>query len=696
MNLLAFLMLLVQAAQGPLPDVVRRSHLDRSRGVDFHALVSPETVYVGQQATYELGVFIDGATRQRLRRNPEFVPPESRAMLAYDLPDKTGGFTGTIDGRAMEVHVFRRALFPLTPGRYDVPEARLNYALPQSASFFSREETFTLRSENVAVVAVPIPAAGRPDDWAGAVGNWRASARVDSAPRRPGEPFVLTLRVEGQGNVTLLPRPALEMSWASVVAAEERVRLDSSATLLRGAKEFDWLVTPREGGRQSIPAIRYTFFNPYSRRYEVATSDPIAVRAVATALDSAAPAPVIADSASTQVRLPLRPTMGGESAAPLGDSLVVRLLFLLAPFPAFGAWWARRPKRAGRAATSRERLANMAGSAVSLPADVRLAFLATLTERMRLDPAALARPGAWERALRREGVTAETAAEVAQLLDALDAASFDGESSEVGRIYAPRARDLAERVDKEARRGWRAPRAAAFVALIVLAAVAAVAAAAADDRATQAFAEGLSAYGEGDAVRAAHRFADAARLAPRAADAWANAGTASWAAADTAGAVAAWQRALRLDPLATDMRERLALVRAPQESGSARVSNLPPRPVSLLALLVWFAGWGVAARLAWRRRSAWRLALLTSVAGGALAAVALLHERDVEGRQLAVVAEASPMRALPALGAEAGATPLLGEVGRIEQRQGVWVFVRLDANRAGWLPSASVLPIGRD
>src|SRR3990170_3466364 len=244
-TLLAALFLLQAAAQAPLPDVVTRSRLDRSRGVDFHARIAPETVFVGQQATYQLGVFLDQDTRQRLRRNPEFLPPESRAMLAYDLPERGGALQVTLDGRPYEVHIFRRALFPLTRGRYDIPQARLTYALPQSPSFFSREESYTLRSEAVALVAVDPPAAGRPADWAGAIGVWRATARADATRARAGDPLVLTLRLEGQGNATLLPRPALAVPWASVVAADERARLDSSLTMLRGAKEFDWLLAPR-------------------------------------------------------------------------------------------------------------------------------------------------------------------------------------------------------------------------------------------------------------------------------------------------------------------------------------------------------------------------------------------------------------------------------------------------------------------
>ena len=60
------------------------------------------------------------------------------------------------------------------------------------------------------------------------------------------------------------------MSWADVVPGAVRVQMDSSTTLVRGRKEFDWILTPVQPGRQSVPAIRYPFFNPYTEQYEVA------------------------------------------------------------------------------------------------------------------------------------------------------------------------------------------------------------------------------------------------------------------------------------------------------------------------------------------------------------------------------------------------------------------------------------------
>ena len=695
---LPVLMFFQVAAQGPLPDVVTHSRLDHNGGVEFHALVSPDTVYVGQQATYELGVFLDPDTRGRLRRNPEFIPPESRAMLAYDLPDPSGSISVVRDGRSYEVHVFRRALFPLTPGRYTIASARLAYTLPQGQSFFSREESFSLRSEQVTLVAIDPPAAGRPPAWAGAVGAWRASARVDTARDRAGDPLVVTLRVEGTGNVTLLPRPPLAIPWASVVAADERVKVDSTPSSLRGSKEFDWLVTPRTSGAQRVPPIRFAYFNPGSRRYEETSSAPIAVQVApgdVVAADSAAPPP------APERPLPLRASLGDDTPRPLGDSAMVRWLLLAAPLAAFASFLVRRPRRVRAPVTAAERLRAMASPARAgvAASEVRSTLLEGVRRRTGLDAAQLTQAGAWARALRLEGVTDETARDAEGLLDALDGAAFGGGAAG-STALAERAVAVLARIDAEARRGgtrWARPPAAARVgAVVLLGVVGAAGALSARDleKAREPFARGIAAYAGADYTRAARLFEDAARAAPRAAAPWANLGTASWAAADTAEAVVGWQRALRLDPTADDLRDRLARVRAPQDVGVARVPDLPRRAPSALALILWLAGWGLVARRCWQRRPALRLTIATLIVAGTAATGARLFEDRLEGRDLAVVVDPGPLRALPALGAEGEAVPMAGEVARVTQRQGVWTRVSLDGGRDGWIASERLAPLG--
>jgi len=154
---IAALVALLLAAPG---DTVRaagavlRVPLDTAQVVNFRTAVAPETVYVGQQATYELGVFIDESVRDRLRRM-EALPPEMRGLMAYEPPASLTGFPmRAIGRRRYEAHVSLRAVFPLAAGRYAIAPARLVYAMPLSYSFFSREESFELRSDSTVIVAI--------------------------------------------------------------------------------------------------------------------------------------------------------------------------------------------------------------------------------------------------------------------------------------------------------------------------------------------------------------------------------------------------------------------------------------------------------------------------------------------------------------------------------------------------------------
>src|SRR5688500_2335478 len=318
---------IVNAPAVPVPAVVSRSRLDPRQGVSFHALVAPDTVYVGEQATYQVGVFLNDDVRYRLRRNPEFIPPELRSMLAYDLSAPRSFVSKrVIDGRRYEVHVFQRALFPLTAGRYEIPPARLNYSLPLSASFFSREESHQLRSEAVPLVVVDPPLAGRPSEYSGAVGRLSLQAHVDSGIAKVGDPLVLTVRVTGDGNVSFFPRPELNVPWGQAVAAEERVALDSSAMVVRGSKEFDWVITPGRSGEVEVPPIRYPFFNPYTERYELAVTSPQRL--------SVAPGTLLAADAvpdSARPVFPIRRVMQRVETVPLSERRAFWLTMLVAP-----------------------------------------------------------------------------------------------------------------------------------------------------------------------------------------------------------------------------------------------------------------------------------------------------------------------------------------------------------------------------
>jgi hypothetical protein len=167
-----------------------------------------------------------------------------------------------------------------------------------------------------------------------------------------------------------------------------------------------------------------------------------------------------------------------------------------------------------------------------------------------------------------------------------------------------------------------------------------------------------------------------------------NAGTASWVANDTARAVVGWQRALRLNPLDDGVRRLLTLVGADAGAGQHDVWPIPRRIPAWLALVLWTSGWIAI----WRSRRTRRATAAIAVSV-ALAVTSHVHYARLNDPRIVVMASPAPLRVLPALGAEAGAMPLTGEVMTVLERSGVWVRVSAAGDRDGWIDAARVIDL---
>ena len=677
------------------PAIVMRAQLDTGALVNFRVLVQPETVYVGQQANYQLGVFLDESVRDRMR-SMEALAPEMRSMMAYEPPAPLAGFPlRNASGHRYEAHVYQRPIFPLSAGRVAIPPARLLYAMPLSYSFFSREESFELRSDSAVVIALDPPHAGRPGDWSGAVGELRLSAAVDSVAARVGDAMRLVVRVSGQGNVKLFPRPTLSLSWATATAEGERVMMSADSMHIGGTKEFDWVITPRVPGRVEVPPLRYPYFDPYARQYEVAESTPVAIYIAAGNLASSD-----TSTASSAPRWMLRPAYRGPLAPPLYRSRTLLLALLLLPLPVIVLASTRRPRKRARVVSPAVTLRALARteSTVREARTVRRTFLSAAAHRLGASATVLAEPATLKHLALRAGVTLETSERARLFVTELNAASFDvaGEWAGDG---VQRAYDLYRAIDREAR-PRRTPRAPVAVATVMFA-LALAAGARAADGARALFARGVDAYAHGHFAASARDFADLAAHEPRAPDAWANLGTAAYSAGDTARAMIGWQRALRLEPLAADVRDRLDLISPAGPSSPGFVPAVPPLPLATLAAALWLAGW---LSLAWqaRKRGAaappLRLAMPIVVACAALslAGATALLDRRIDAVDLAVVARDAPLHVLPALASDRGATLRTGDVARVLESEGAWARVSADGGREGWMDAAALAPIPHD
>jgi tetratricopeptide (TPR) repeat protein len=668
-----------------VPSIVTRATLDTGLDVNFRALASPDTVFVGQQVNYEVAVFLNENVSDRLRRNPTFYPPDIRSMLAYDLPSVKTAPRRRVGNRCFDALVYQRALFPLIAGKFVIPPSQLVYALSTSAGFFSREETHDVQTDRAMVIAVDPPVATRPTNWSGAVGDLHLKARLDTTGARVGNPLLLTVQVTGAGNVKLFPRPDVMVPWASIVRGDERVSVDSMSSRIRGYKEFDWVLTPKIPGELDVPPIQYSYFNPDQRRYLVAQSPPVRVRVGSGAMAAA-------DTAHTEELLSIRPRYRGPASLPIHQHLAFWFVIAAAPMPFIVMRSRERRRQVVLAEPPSGRLKRIATSSDrSAPPAIRRAFGEALGARLGLSPTIFTRPGALARALRRSGVSRDVAESCEKLMRELDGAAYS-QAGELAGDAAARASALYEKADAEAlpREEIRLP--LSLLGVILVAALGAGTAVAASTT-IEVFDQGVTAYSQQNYHLAQDAFREVTRREPRAADAWANLGTASWAAGDTARAVAGWQRALRLEPLATDVGDRVELAHGLPLTSAGFVPPVPISFVAGVALVLWIGGWGVAAYLSRRGRRLSPPLTAAIIAGGIAVLATFAVEEQLSGKHVGVVRESIQLLEEPVLGSDRGANALVGEVVRVKAVRGAWTLISLDDGRDGWMASSNLISL---
>ncbi|MFP4623482.1 MAG: BatD family protein, partial [Gemmatimonadota bacterium] len=252
-----------------------------SEGVVLRAWLDADTVFVGEQVTMEAEAMFSQDARLRLRRAPEYEPPSPSGFWVHDLPASRRPVTRMVEDNVYEVQRFRRAFFPLSPGDFEIPSARLEYEMRQG--LLHAPETRELRSDPLPLVVVPVPGPP-PPGFTGAVGRYMARGWLEPAEVPTGEAAVLTVEVEGEGNVKALPPPVLpELPDIDVFPPSEEADVATRPTGLGGTKRFSWVLIPRRAGEHEIPAIRYAYFDPDRGGFETVAVGPMALEVTGAA-----------------------------------------------------------------------------------------------------------------------------------------------------------------------------------------------------------------------------------------------------------------------------------------------------------------------------------------------------------------------------------------------------------------------------
>ena len=109
------------------------------------------------------------------------------------------------------------------------------------------------------LAADPVPVAGRPKDFSGAIGGpFVVTTSAEPTTVKTGEPITFTIRITGPGDLSTMRRPDLEHDeMYARFTVENGPERD-----LNPGREFQYLLRPRTPNVWTIFHIKFVYFNP--------------------------------------------------------------------------------------------------------------------------------------------------------------------------------------------------------------------------------------------------------------------------------------------------------------------------------------------------------------------------------------------------------------------------------------------------
>jgi hypothetical protein len=303
--------------------------LPTGKAAEVKHSVDHKTAYVGQQITY-IFTFMQA---ERLFGDVEYSPADTPGFVAEDLPNPPQG-TQNLDGRLYSVQRRQKALFATAPGKHTVGQASV------TATVDPLSGPEDLIAPPIAVTVLPLPQAGQPAGFSGAVGSFAVRMKVDRPVVRAGETVNCVVEVTGSGNVRSLGAPRLVLpDWVRTYKAGEKRTVrpgggGGDPAAIGGVVSFSYLLLPRQAGTLTIPPVSYSTFDPVGKAYRTARSEGATI--TVTPGSGAAPPIVPADNLR-----PLKLNLGRPAAAPLAGSLWFWLLMALPLVAVLRAGWQR-------------------------------------------------------------------------------------------------------------------------------------------------------------------------------------------------------------------------------------------------------------------------------------------------------------------------------------------------------------------
>jgi len=245
--------------------------------------------YVGEIAPVRIRAWLPADSQPQLRSG---IQPEAKAFTLHHVSGQPQQSIEMKDGKRYIVATWFGGISATKAGTYpaslslnatiavrdqSAPTQRRPRSGPFADPFFDSafdqmgaryiQKDVTLSSRGQEIEVRPLPLAGRPEGFTGAVGDFKLNPSEIPSAWNAGEPQQLVASVSGSGNFALMKAPELTPAenWKTYPAKSEFTPGDEAS--FSGTKQFQFSAVPKKSGEQEV-ALTFSYFDPAVGEYK--------------------------------------------------------------------------------------------------------------------------------------------------------------------------------------------------------------------------------------------------------------------------------------------------------------------------------------------------------------------------------------------------------------------------------------------
>lgn len=188
---------------------------------------------------------------------------------------------GLYNGKQYRYVVLKKVvLYPQRSGNLEIEPLTLEVKVevPTNRRNIFGERVYTqahvkVATKNSTLKVKPLPEAGKPENFSGAVGNFDFDVILSKSSLKAGESLTAKMVVNGEGNLKLFQLPKLTLpSSLEVYEPEFSESIRTGLGGMKGQVTESYTIVPEFKGKYPVPEVAFSYFDPKTEQYKTLRS----------------------------------------------------------------------------------------------------------------------------------------------------------------------------------------------------------------------------------------------------------------------------------------------------------------------------------------------------------------------------------------------------------------------------------------